>query len=290
MYCGRKSPPRGKRVATSPHQCRTQIRAYGTHVVSKDIAQELLGTAPGPVLAELLQNGEGRKCGARLPHAPLRSCARQYRRYGLLPIVTDATDLQRRAFYAKAPDSYAELPKVPPIDHPYTQRALDGINNRSRGKEVVFVSVGSTAVEKSAWVHEPATCAGGVGYGFGYFDDKGKKGVHVFNIVRIQLNGAYQGAKLSHLVLLEFAAAVRERAKAHKYKALVVTIDPQAPCFKLRDPAARRMYEKAGFTITHAVDGGHFAEAHFSDADPPPEKKDQEMGTSSQKKKNHPSS
>lgn len=263
-YCGGKlDPPNGRTAATSPAQCKGQVRAYGRRVrfdpAATDMGRALLQRAGG--------GGGATGCGTR-PGSSGRvqeDCAAQVRLYGLLPAVDRARDLRRRTFSAAAPEEYAALPRVS-LAHPYTHTVYANGNFHSRGGDLVFVSVGAEGVADDAWAHAPTTEVGGVGFAFGYFP-RGQRGTKArdFYIVHVYVNppyrkGAARTSSVSAWVVEQLVASVVARARRlyGPDVALTFEIDPNAPCFQLgnaqhmteqRSQALQGMYVDAGFTV-----------------------------------------
>lgn len=253
VYCGSKNiVPRGKVRATQEVQCGPQIRAFGRRVVRNDQAR-----------ATLAQWGGGKGCGKRSPTSVQGSCTRQFRLFGLLPIIESASDLHRRTFVAKTKAEHRELPQVnisPP--HPYTQNKYEG--NIPSGATTVFCSVIWSKAENGAALR-PQNIPDGVGFAFGYFSPRLEKEKTItFNTVHVYANPPYRGGKLltgiSSLIVSEFVKGITYRAKEVNREARYVRIqvDPGAPCFQLGNPQymnAKRskvledMYVGAGFSV-----------------------------------------
>lgn len=257
-YCGGKSPPpHGRSMATSPTQCKGQVRAYGKRV-RFDPVVAVMGR-------ELLQRTGGCGIRSKTSERVQEDCARQVRLYGLLPAVQDARDLRRRTFFADAPETYAALPRVR-LTHPYTHAVHANANAHSRGGDLVFVSVGSERVEDDAWAHAPTDEVGGVGFAFGYFP-RGQRGTKArsFHIVHVHVNppyrkGAARASTVSSWVVEQLVASVVARARRlyGADVALTLEVDPNAPCFQLGNPqymteqrsqALEDMYVGAGFDV-----------------------------------------
>ena len=292
-YCGGKpSPPRGRAMATDADACRRQIRAFGRRVVDPG-----MDARHAPTARALLAGGEpggrsprGRpQCGAINGRDARQSdCTRQFRRFGLLPIVEDRDDLRSRSFVwwpALADGGGQEdLPRLPTIKHAYPNRVYRGESAHSRGKPLVAVSVGvddddddDSSAAAGAWAADPTRTPGGVGLAFGYFSDA-RPTFRTFQIVHTHVNppyrrgsGASEGPEVSSWVVEKLVAAVVRRARglAHARGVapparILLQIDENAPCFKLGDPkvmkpaqwaALGRMYEGAGFE-RHDLVGG----------------------------------
>ena len=248
-------------MATSPAQCKGQVRAYGKRV-RFDPVVAVMGR-------ELLQRAGGGKggCGMR-PQSSGRvqeDCARQVRLYGLLPVVEGARGLRRRTFYADDEASYAALPRVP-LTHPYTRTVHANANAHSRGGDLVFVSVGAEGVDDREWAHAPTDEVGGVGIAFGYFP-RGQRGTkaRAFHIVHVYVNPPYRKgtartSAVSSWVVEQLVASVVARARRlyGADVALTLEVDPNAPCFQLgnaqymterRAQALEDMYVGAGFEV-----------------------------------------
>jgi|TARA_B100001094_G_scaffold317653_1_gene360324 hypothetical protein len=256
VYCGSKNiVPRGKIRATQEVQCVRQIRAFGRQVVRSDQAK-----------ATLAQWGSGKGCGKRNPSSVQGNCTRQFRLFGLLPIIESASDVHRRTFVAKTKTEHRQLPQViitPP--HAYTQNKYEG--NIPSGATTVFCSVIWSQAEDGAALR-PQTIPDGVGFAFGYFSPRLEKEKTItFNIVHVYANPPYRGGKLhaqgvsiSSLVVSEFVKGITYRAKEVNREArnVRIQVDPGAPCFQLGNPqymnakrskALENMYVGAGFSV-----------------------------------------
>jgi hypothetical protein len=258
VYCGNKNIiPRGKAKATQEFQCDRQIRAFGRRVVRSDQAK-----------ATLAQWGSGRGCGKRSPTSVQGSCTRQFRLYGLLPIIESASDVQRRTFVAKTiAEHRTNLPIVdfkPP--HAYTENKYTG-ETLPRGATTVFCSVIWSQAENGA-EHRPQNIPDGVGFAFGYLSPRlERQKTMICNIVHVYTNPPYRGGKLhgqdvsiSSLVVRKFVEGVIFRAKEvnGQVQNVRIQIDPQAPCFQLgnkqymtekRSQVLEDMYVGAGFSV-----------------------------------------
>jgi|EP00966_Prymnesium_polylepis_P205814 hypothetical protein len=256
VYCGSKTiVPRGKVRATQEVQCGPQIRAFGRHVVRGDQAK-----------AALAQWGSGKGCGKRSPTSVQGNCTRQFRLFGLLPIIESASDVHRRTFVAKTKEEHRRLPQVditPP--HAYTQNKYEG--NIPSGATTVFCSVLWSQAEDDA-ARQPQNIPDGVGFAFGYFSPRlDKEKTITFNIVHVYVNPPYRGGKLpgqgvsiSSLVVGELVKGVTYRVNEVNGKArnVRIQVDPVAPCFQLGNPqymntkrsnVLEDMYAGAGFSV-----------------------------------------
>lgn len=268
-YCGGKaSPPNGRVHASSVTQCARQVRAYGRRMVS-------VGRTRGRALLGSASNEPPRRCGARNGTARQDDCTRQVRLYGLLPVVESRSDLRRRTWIANDAVGYASLPTAPPAaEHGYTDGVLRNTNRHSRGKELVFVSVGA-GDGGDGWASNPVRTPGGVGYAFGYFDHVTRKPSRrtqelSFNVVSIYVNPPYRKGvarqtDVSSWVVEKLVLSVAARARVlrrdfgwHNVRRVRVTVDPEAPCFQLghehhmtsqKSAALERMYVGAGFDV-----------------------------------------
>lgn len=263
-YCGGKvSAPRGRQHASTETACSRQVRAFGRRLARgqgrEEAGRALLG----------MEAPRGRRCGSRSPDAVQESCPRQVRRYGLLPVIEARTDLTRRSFLARTAPEYAALPRVPTPRHPYTATTLEGRNATTRGGTLVFVSVLWSGLGEDAEgvAASPTTERGAVGFAFGYFGGrKGHGGVRHFNVVHVHVNPAYRkgppgyASTLSSWALEQLTRSVQQRGRElyGPGVAMVVRIDPNAPCFQMGNaefmtaPKSQQledMYAGAGFSI-----------------------------------------
>lgn len=218
-YCGGKLQiPRGRALATREEQCVRQIRTFGRRVVRNEDATRTLDNA---------RWGSGQNCGKRNPLSVQGNCARQFRLYGLLPIIESESDLRRRTFVARTKEEHTRFPRVqfhPP--HPYTQNRYEG--NIQRGATSVFCSVVWSLAEDVA-VMNPQGLPDGVGFGFGYFLPRLTRGnVITFNIVHVNVNPPYRrgsstaatGSSISSYVVREFVKGITQRARSIKCRSI----------------------------------------------------------------------
>ena len=256
-YCGNKARPD---AATNASQCKGQVRAFGRRVVPD---QEARGRS---LLS--LERGKGRRCGLYTTDregAVQEDCSKQWRLYGLLPIVESEADLSRRSFLATRAEEYASLPSVR-IDHPLTRRVYEGDSADARGKPLVFVSVvwsGLDEAGKARAAAAPKEEVGAIGYAFGFF--AGRAADRVFHIMQVYVNPAYRKGRarrstVSSLVVGQMVSAVASRARAlyGEGRGLTIAPYPDAPCFQLGHPhhlsdpqsdAIEAMYVGAGFDV-----------------------------------------
>ena len=259
-YCGGKTnPPKGRRNASSPSECKGQVRAFGRrmYMEEKEKANHLLLNAKSTS-----QKGS---CGKRSPSTVLENCVRQKRMYGLLPIVESMSDLKRRSFLAKEEDSFSLLPEIH-IDHPYTNRVYTGRNLHTRGKTLLLVSVVWGGVENVDEAAMSPTLSGGVGYAFGWFDAVARSSPLLFNIVHVFLNPAYRRGEerntgIAPLIVEQLVSSVLQRGRDNfpsRFTSVRIQVDPNAPCFQLgnsqymserKSMSLERMYTDAGFEV-----------------------------------------
>ena len=208
LYCGAKEEaPKGREKAKKPDQCIRQIRAFGRNVVE--------GGPHAVGLRRLLNNkgsttkfgkdaAQNANCGKRTPGATQPDCTRQFRLFGLLPIVEKEEDIETKVFLItrKKTDTSGEnaksnhqklLPKVK-LDHAYTKGKYEGII--PRGTTTLFCSVISKMTkDKKTAFENPQKLPFGVGFAFGYFLNKLNKTTLTFNIVHVSLNAPYRKGK-----------------------------------------------------------------------------------------------
>ena len=249
-YCGYAKELRG-----TPETCRSQIRLFGRKMVPRelDVSQ---AAGPGP-----------RYCGAKAPGGKswgdMMSCKRQWRGYGVYPIVRECDDMYAVEFKSGFPRK--------PSKQSLASRAYEGVasSNRNIGERLLVVLV-SKELTRNGVEHTQATfpdpgnflsMPGVVGYAFGHWDRTSP----VFNIIEAELVWLYRGAKLSKCLLKSLENFVRKDGASKGFSQITLQQDQGMPCAQAGHPNYRtdeekayhvnvyRMYKSAGFNVHGGV-------------------------------------
>lgn len=250
-YCGSKaSPPKGRKKAEHESDCTGQIRAFGRRMARDVPAQDVERVT-----------ASGRHCGMRNHDAVMGNCRRQFRLYGVYPIVESRAEVRRRSFVAIGEEGFDALPRVR-LTHPYTKHIYDG--SLVQKKPVIFVSVVWEGVDDVDAAAQAPQERGGIGFAFGVLDSA----YGTFDIVHVNLNRPYrrggsEAAVMSSWIVRELVAAVMQRVRSGGHarmrrSSVTFTVDPIAPCFQLgnaqymterQSQGLEDMYAAAGFEV-----------------------------------------
>lgn len=194
----------------------------------------------------------------------MENCSRQFRLYGVYPIVERPSDLSRRSRVAMTPRDFQALPTIKLEEqHAYTVRMYKGLNPHVSGSyPFIFVSVVWKDVGDIDAAAARPQDPGGIGFAFGYLH----RGLSVFHIVHVNLNRPYRKgiarkSRMSSWVLSELVAAVMQRVRNSPDLVagdhVEFTIDRAAPCFQMgsanmteaRSQSLQDIYTRAGFEV-----------------------------------------
>jgi hypothetical protein len=252
-YCGYVKELRG-----TPETCKSQIRLFGRHMVPREVAVSQ-PAGPGP-----------RYCGAKTPGSKswgdMMSCKRQWRGYGVYPIVRGCDDMYAVEFKSGFPRK--------PSKQSVASTSYEGVSTNARniGERLLVVLVSKKFTNDDV-LYTQATfptafpdpgnflsMPGVVGYAFGHWGR-----TSVFNIIEAELVWLYRGAKLSKCLLKSLEDFVRKDGASKGFSQITLQQDPLMPCAQAGHTNYRtdedkayhvnvyRMYKSAGFDVHGGV-------------------------------------
>jgi GNAT superfamily N-acetyltransferase len=289
-FCGFSNRTRGKSPGTVD-TCIKQWRLYGKYMIEEDRLEQNKKDIVGTLMNHFTHD-QNRTCGFKslretdtevVNANKMVGCQRQYRLFGLFPVINKADDLRFETLFSPHSETTAswvdmETP-VEFLQHSYSRQVFLKQHPNPGKTNVLFLIAYSDKMTDSQLENAKDnwfTARGIAGYAFGYFETNRRGQFIGFQIVRVFVHSIYRGTDFIPSKIIE---ELKDRAKSMLITGLTnarIGVDTDAPCFKLftrdfesagppwvRSNRIKTMYEKAGFTAVPVLGNNASSIARF---------------------------